>query len=231
MKKGKRARAHALLLPFDRAFVPVMSAERTPDAPRAKRARVEPENPHFDAYVRNLNPDAVDDILAAMRRPLPTTFRIPWAAAGPAWGRHYAEHVILPALRAVPSVATKELEWFPGGLAYEASLSKSMLKKGAAEGLTGVQALRALLAAEHEAGRIVRQEAVSMVPPLFLDVRPEHAVVDLCAAPGSKASVCVGVGVCRPLSHRAPAHRPAQCRLARSWTRPRTEPGRWGRLG
>ncbi len=25
-----------------------------------------------------------------------------------------------------------------------------------------------------------------MVPPLFLDVQPHHAVLDMCAAPGSK---------------------------------------------
>lgn len=25
-----------------------------------------------------------------------------------------------------------------------------------------------------------------MVPPLFLDVHPHHAVLDMCAAPGSK---------------------------------------------
>ncbi|GFH09075.1 SAM_MT_RSMB_NOP domain-containing protein, partial [Haematococcus lacustris] len=40
-------------------------------------------------------------------------------------------------------------------------------------------------------GSISRQEAVSMVPPLFLDVHPHHKlltcqVLDMCAAPGSK---------------------------------------------
>ncbi|XP_020537968.1 RNA cytosine-C(5)-methyltransferase NSUN2 isoform X2 [Jatropha curcas] len=39
---------------------------------------------------------------------------------------------------------------------------------------------------ENEIGNITRQEAVSMVPPLFLDVRPDHFVLDMCAAPGSK---------------------------------------------
>jgi len=37
-------------------------------------------------------------------------------------------------------------------------------------------------------GSIVRQEAVSMVPPLFLDVQPHQVVLDMCAAPGSKTS-------------------------------------------
>lgn len=35
-------------------------------------------------------------------------------------------------------------------------------------------------------GNITRQEAVSMLPPLFLDVEPHHVVLDMCAAPGSK---------------------------------------------
>ena len=29
-------------------------------------------------------------------------------------------------------------------------------------------------------------EAVSMIPPLCLEVKPEHSVLDMCAAPGSK---------------------------------------------
>ncbi|RZC12937.1 tRNA (cytosine(34)-C(5))-methyltransferase isoform C [Glycine soja] len=39
---------------------------------------------------------------------------------------------------------------------------------------------------ENEIGNITRQEAVSMVPPLFLDVHSDHFVLDMCAAPGSK---------------------------------------------
>lgn len=37
-------------------------------------------------------------------------------------------------------------------------------------------------------GHITRQEAVSMIPALLLDVQPHHRVLDLCAAPGSKTS-------------------------------------------
>ena len=36
------------------------------------------------------------------------------------------------------------------------------------------------------AGNISRQEAVSMIPPLVLDVQSHHRVLDMCAAPGSK---------------------------------------------
>ena len=35
-------------------------------------------------------------------------------------------------------------------------------------------------------GHIGRQEAVSMLPPMFLDVDKNDLVLDMCAAPGSK---------------------------------------------
>ncbi|XP_004365924.1 hypothetical protein CAOG_01053, partial [Capsaspora owczarzaki ATCC 30864] len=37
-------------------------------------------------------------------------------------------------------------------------------------------------------GAIVRQEEVSMIPPLLLQVESHHAVLDMCAAPGSKTT-------------------------------------------
>lgn len=42
------------------------------------------------------------------------------------------------------------------------------------------------LVSETENGRIFRQEKVSMIPVTLLGVRPEHIVLDMCAAPGSK---------------------------------------------
>lgn len=39
-----------------------------------------------------------------------------------------------------------------------------------------------------DAGLIARQELVSMLPPLFLDVQPDDIILDMCAAPGSKTS-------------------------------------------
>ena len=38
----------------------------------------------------------------------------------------------------------------------------------------------------NRSGHIGRQEAVSMLPPMFLDVHPDSIVLDMCAAPGSK---------------------------------------------
>jgi len=44
------------------------------------------------------------------------------------------------------------------------------------------------LVANTQNGFITRQETVSMLPPVALDVQPHHRVLDMCAAPGSKTS-------------------------------------------
>ena len=48
--------------------------------------------------------------------------------------------------------------------------------------------LHNFLVSETESGNISRQETVSMIPPLVLDVKPHHKVLDMCAAPGSKTA-------------------------------------------
>ena len=42
------------------------------------------------------------------------------------------------------------------------------------------------LVSETENGRIFRQEKVSMIPVTLLNIEPDHKVLDMCAAPGSK---------------------------------------------
>jgi multisite-specific tRNA:(cytosine-C5)-methyltransferase len=53
-------------------------------------------------------------------------------------------------------------------------------------------------------GYITRQEAVSMLPPLFLDVRPEHRVLDMCAAPGQKTAQLIEAVGASPDPRAAP---------------------------
>ena len=44
------------------------------------------------------------------------------------------------------------------------------------------------LVSETSVGNINRQEAVSMIPPLLMDIHPGMTVLDMCAAPGSKSA-------------------------------------------
>lgn len=49
-------------------------------------------------------------------------------------------------------------------------------------------AFQKFLVSETSVGNISRQEVVSMIPPLLMDLRPGMTALDLCAAPGSKAA-------------------------------------------
>ena len=48
--------------------------------------------------------------------------------------------------------------------------------------------IKPLFNALHETGRITRQEAVSMLPPMMFDLNPGDIVLDMCASPGSKST-------------------------------------------
>ena len=48
--------------------------------------------------------------------------------------------------------------------------------------------LHKMIQAASECGMVIRQELVSMLPPLFLDIKSSDMVLDMCAAPGSKTS-------------------------------------------
>lgn len=75
------------------------------------------------------------------------------------------------------------LPWYPDNLAYQIDLPKQVIKK-----VPEYSKVQKFLMVENEVGNISRQEAVSMIPPLVLDVEPHHHVLDMCAAPGSKTA-------------------------------------------
>ncbi len=65
----------------------------------------------------------------------------------------------------------RPLPWYSNKLAWHMSFSRGQLRK-----LPILAEIHELLKRENEAGSITRQEAVSMVPPLFLSVEPHHRV-------------------------------------------------------
>ena len=72
-----------------------------------------------------------------------------------------------------------KIEWFSGA----GSAWNLPFPRGKAEG-----EVKTILSALHETGRLTRQEAVSMIPVVALDVKPGEIVLDLCASPGSKTT-------------------------------------------
>ncbi len=76
-------------------------------------------------------------------------------------------------------VGAVRIGWFRGpGSAWEMPFTR-----GSAEG-----EVRELLKSLHETGRITRQEIVSMIPVLAMDISPGELVLDMCASPGSKTT-------------------------------------------
>lgn len=62
-------------------------------------------------------------------------------------------------------------------------IPREMLKKN-----VGLKKIHTLVMAAADSGLITRQEIVSMIPPLLLDIKSEHSIFDMCAAPGSKTA-------------------------------------------
>ncbi|XP_069113515.1 RNA cytosine-C(5)-methyltransferase NSUN2-like [Argopecten irradians] len=77
----------------------------------------------------------------------------------------------------------KNLTWYPDGLGWQINLSKKEVRH-----VARLEKLKKFLVFETESGNISRQEAVSMIPPLVMDIKSHHKVLDMCAAPGSKTS-------------------------------------------
>ena len=69
----------------------------------------------------------------------------------------------------------KPLPWYPDNLAWHFDFSKSQLRK-----MPVLEAIHELLKRENDAGTITRQEAVSMIPPLFMDIQSHHKVIRGC---------------------------------------------------
>uniref|UniRef100_T1GLW9 tRNA (cytosine(34)-C(5))-methyltransferase n=1 Tax=Megaselia scalaris TaxID=36166 RepID=T1GLW9_MEGSC len=77
----------------------------------------------------------------------------------------------------------KCLTWYPDHLAWQLNLTRKNIRSS-----EHLFKLHNFLISETNAGAISRQEAVSMIPPVVLDVKPEDKVLDMCAAPGSKTA-------------------------------------------
>lgn len=83
----------------------------------------------------------------------------------------------------MPVEAPQPVPWYPDNLAWWMTTPKNVIRR-----YPPFAKFQKFLVSETSVGNISRQEVVSMIPPLLLDVKPGHVVLDLCAAPGSKAA-------------------------------------------
>ncbi|EDX01237.1 tRNA (cytosine(34)-C(5))-methyltransferase [Drosophila yakuba] len=91
------------------------------------------------------------------------------------------------------------LPWYPNGLAYQLHLTRKDIRRS-----EPLYRLHNFLIVETTAGGISRQEAVSMIPPIVMDVRPTDKVLDMCAAPGSKTAQLIEALHAAPEEHKIP---------------------------
>ncbi|KAF9114121.1 hypothetical protein BGX27_000100 [Mortierella sp. AM989] len=119
---------------------------------------------------------------------LPTTFRITGTRSHAVEIRDTVKNAFVPHLSnisidGVVASPPRPLAWYPDELGWHFDVPRTLLKKS-----PEYAKFHQFLVAETEVGNISRQEAVSMIPPLLLDVQPQHWVMDMCAAPGSKTA-------------------------------------------
>ena len=73
--------------------------------------------------------------------------------------------------------------FWPRESLFEMMIPRELLKKN-----PNLKRVHKLVMSLADSGLITRQEIVSMMPPMLLDVKCEHAILDMCAAPGSKTA-------------------------------------------
>ncbi|KAL3355377.1 hypothetical protein AABB24_019446 [Solanum stoloniferum] len=147
------------------------------------------QNLAFDEYYKEqgiVPTEEWDTFIGFLRTPLPAAFRINSSAQCYVDIRTKLENDFMKSLQAEGVDGSevegiKPLPWYPENLAWQSNFSRNQLRKNQI-----LERFHEFLKLQNEIGNITRQEAVSMVPPLFLDVRPDHFALDMCAAPGSK---------------------------------------------
>jgi len=150
------------------------------------------QNEKFERYYNSLNivPSGSerDDFWTALRRELPNSWRFTGSKKNAISVRDDMIERFFPIIEKVkhngePVELPKSMPWYPEALAYTMTTPKNVVRK-----YEPFKEFQKFLVSETGVGNISRQEHVSMIPPLLLDVRPGHTVLDLCAAPGSKSA-------------------------------------------
>jgi multisite-specific tRNA:(cytosine-C5)-methyltransferase len=82
-----------------------------------------------------------------------------------------------------PVEPPQSVPWYPENLAWVMNVTKHVIRK-----FPPFAEFQKFLVSENGIGNISRQELVSMIPPLVMDLKPGMKVLDMCAAPGSKSA-------------------------------------------
>ena len=191
MVRGKRAKFGA------KSKIPLSNGDENPRENYRSYAEIVKENENFTKYYQTnkIPSESVDEwkeFVAVAQKPLPSTFRITGSRSHAIYLRDHLKSKYFSQLESAQyggensetlSVPPHSIPWYPEEFGWTVEGSKASLRKDEI-----YQQLHKFLVNETEIGNISRQEAVSMIPPLLLDVQGGHCVLDMCAAPGSKTT-------------------------------------------
>jgi tRNA (cytosine34-C5)-methyltransferase len=149
------------------------------------------ENEKFVKYYETQNvckSEEFDEFITSLKTDLPATFRITGSKGEACKMLETVQGQFIKDCLNQEGVDGKPpnifpLPWYPNKLAWQLELTRKDIRRCEA-----YYKLHNFLISETEHGTISRQETVSMIPPLLLDVQPHHKVLDMCAAPGSKTA-------------------------------------------
>lgn len=151
------------------------------------------ENAKWETYYKAMKiipDDEWDSFKKHCQETLPLTFRITGsrAHASEINANFIKNHVsrLQDVVFEGVNLTPKNLAYYPNQLGWQLDVSKGVVRKNPEFAKT-----QRFLVIETEVGNLSRQEAVSMIPPLLMDVQSHHAVLDMCAAPGSKTAQLV----------------------------------------
>ncbi|PBJ72690.1 hypothetical protein BCY84_15255 [Trypanosoma cruzi cruzi] len=135
-----------------------------------------------DAFISYYKGNVVEEaewevFMEALRRALPVALRVHPSVSSAEAVLEYLKS----RLSSVLPITT--IPFIPDCAALQCHISRGDLKRS-----VELRELKKVIAAMNEGGYLTRQETVSMLPPVLLQVRPGHRVLDMCAAPGSKTS-------------------------------------------
>lgn len=149
-------------------------------------------NAHFEEYYSKngtVPKDEQVEFFDALRKPLPLSFRVTGSTNQ---AKELIQQMESAHLKDIESLVldngkvvkpAEPLPWYPNRLAWKTNLSRQELRK-----FPKLSGFHQWMIAEGESGHVTRQELVSMIPTLLLDIKSHCAVLDMCAAPGSKTS-------------------------------------------
>ncbi|EPE31126.1 S-adenosyl-L-methionine-dependent methyltransferase [Glarea lozoyensis ATCC 20868] len=154
--------------------------------------KVEKNNPKLQGYydeVLGIPEKEREEFWAAYKRELPNSFRFTGSKGHALTVQKKLKERYVPEISKISHWDGQKVdppvpvEWYPDELAWWMTTPKNVVRKFAP-----FAAFQKFLVSETSVGNISRQEVVSMIPPLVMDLKPGMTVLDMCAAPGSKAA-------------------------------------------